>query len=101
MVYVNVCMKRADDAGNPDLFGIQGTPFCDAFHRNDNDSAGIMGGCRNFKGFEGHWTYFLGEFPIYSHRVDDQRMFRITIAQLIESGSCRQTEVINASRRRR
>jgi len=42
------------------------------------------------------WTYFLGKFPIYSHRVDDQRMFRLTIAQLIESGSCRQTEVINA-----
>ncbi len=42
------------------------------------------------------WTYFLGKFPIYSHRVDDQRMFRLTIAQLIESGACRQTEVINA-----
>jgi len=42
------------------------------------------------------WTYFLGQFPIYSHKVDDQRMFRLTIAQLIESGACRQTEVINA-----
>ena len=42
------------------------------------------------------WTYFLGQFPIYSHRVDDQRMFRLTIAQLIESGACRQTQVINA-----
>jgi transposase len=42
------------------------------------------------------WTYFLGRFPIYSHRVDDQRMFRLTIAQLIEAGACRQTEVINA-----
>lgn len=42
------------------------------------------------------WTYFLGKFPIYSHRVDDQRMFRLTIAQLIESGACRQTEMINA-----
>lgn len=42
------------------------------------------------------WTYFLGQFPIYFHRVDDQRMFRLTIAQLIESGACRQTEVINA-----
>lgn len=42
------------------------------------------------------WTYFLGKFPIYSHRVDDQRMFRLNTAQLIESGACRQTEVINA-----
>jgi len=45
---------------------------------------------------DGHWTYFLGEFPVYSHRVDDQRMFRLTIAQLIESGACRQKEVIKA-----
>jgi len=45
---------------------------------------------------DGRWTYFLGAFPIYSHRVDDQRMFRMTIAQLIESGTCRQTEVIIA-----
>lgn len=42
------------------------------------------------------WTYFLGEFPVYSHRADDQRMFRLTIAQLIESNACRQIEVINA-----
>jgi hypothetical protein len=42
------------------------------------------------------WSYFLGRFPIYSHRVDDQRMFRLATAQLIESGACRQTEVINA-----
>ena len=45
---------------------------------------------------DSRWTYFLGKFPIYSHRADDQRMFRLTIAQLIESGACRQTEVINA-----
>ncbi|MCP4395341.1 MAG: helix-turn-helix domain-containing protein, partial [Alphaproteobacteria bacterium] len=44
----------------------------------------------------GLWTYFLGEFPIYSHKADDQRMFRLTIAQLIESGACRQIEVIKA-----
>jgi transposase len=42
------------------------------------------------------WTYFLGAYPIYSHRVDDQRMFRLITAQLIESGACRQTEVIKA-----
>jgi transposase len=42
------------------------------------------------------WTYFLGKYPIYSHRGDDERMFRLTIAQLIESGACRQTEVIKA-----
>lgn len=40
------------------------------------------------------WTYFFGEHPIYSHRVDDQRMFRWVIAQLIESRLCRQAQVI-------
>jgi len=45
---------------------------------------------------DNQWVYFLGEFPIYSHRVEDQRMFRLTIAQLIESGACRQKEVIEA-----
>lgn len=39
---------------------------------------------------------FFRRIPIYSHRVDDQRMFRLTIAQLIESGACRQTEIIEA-----
>jgi len=28
---------------------------------------------------DGRWTYFLGKFPIYSHRADDQRMFRLTM----------------------
>jgi len=42
------------------------------------------------------WTYFLGQFPIYSHKVDDQRMFRLTIAQLIESGACKQIEAVKA-----
>jgi len=42
------------------------------------------------------WTYFLGEFPIYTHRGDDLKMFRLTIAQLIESGACRQMDIIKA-----
>lgn len=45
---------------------------------------------------EGSWHYFFGVYPIYSHRPDDQRMFRLTIASLIESGACRQIEVITA-----
>ncbi len=45
---------------------------------------------------ENRWTYFLGELPIYSHRPEDQRGFRLTIAQLVESGACLQTEVIKA-----
>ncbi len=40
------------------------------------------------------WTYFLGTYPIYSHKADDHNMFRFIIAQLINSGSCRQSQII-------
>ena len=45
---------------------------------------------------ENVWTYFLGSFPIYSHKEDNHRMFRFVIAQLIESGACKQTEIIKS-----
>jgi transposase len=45
---------------------------------------------------EERWTYFFGIYPIYSHIPDDHRMFRLTIALLIESGACRQIEIIAA-----
>ena len=40
------------------------------------------------------WTYFLGINPIYRHRADDRRMFRLTAAQLIDTGNCRPVEII-------
>jgi len=40
------------------------------------------------------WTYFLGTYPIYSHRKADQRMFRLITSQLVDSGACRQVDVI-------
>ena len=40
------------------------------------------------------WTYFLGLNPVYSHQADDHRMFRLVSALLIESGSCRQIDII-------
>ena len=40
------------------------------------------------------WTYFLATHPIYSHRKNDQRMFRLITSQLIDSGACRQVDVI-------
>ena len=40
------------------------------------------------------WTYFLGDYPIYSHKADDIALFRLTIAQLIDSGACRQVDII-------
>ena len=40
------------------------------------------------------WTYFFGGHPIFSHEADDHRMFRVITAQLIESGGCRQVDII-------
>ncbi len=45
---------------------------------------------------DGRWTYFLGVHSIYYHMAGNKTMFQLTIAQLIESGACRQIEVINA-----
>jgi transposase len=43
---------------------------------------------------EENWTYFHGTQPIYSHRQNDQRMFRFATSQLIDSGACRQADII-------
>ncbi len=40
------------------------------------------------------WTYFLGTYPIYSHRGDDRRMFRLISSQLIDAGACRHKDII-------
>lgn len=42
------------------------------------------------------WTYLLGMYPIYRHRAEDQRGFRLTIAQLVDAGTCRPSEVCEA-----
>jgi len=41
------------------------------------------------------WTYFLGGYPIHSHKADDRKMFRLVTSQLIDSGGCRQVDIIN------
>ena len=43
---------------------------------------------------EDRWTYFIGTYPIYSHKAKDLQMFRMVTAQLIESGSCRQVDIL-------
>jgi transposase len=42
------------------------------------------------------WTYFLATHPIYSHRKNDRRMFRLITSQLIDSGTCRQVDIRRA-----
>ena len=41
-----------------------------------------------------HWTYFLGTHPISRHAAGELRLFRLTAAQLIDSGACRPCQVI-------
>lgn len=43
---------------------------------------------------EERWTYFIGTYPIYSHNRTDQRMFRLTTSQMIDSGACRQVDIV-------
>ncbi len=42
------------------------------------------------------WTYFLGGHPVHFHKADDHKMFRLGTSQLIESGACRQVDIIKA-----
>jgi transposase-like protein len=43
-----------------------------------------------------HWTYLVGFYPVYRHRAEDLQAFRLTIAQLADSGACRPSELIKA-----
>ena len=38
-------------------------------------------------------TYFYSTHPIYSHKKEDCRMFRMITAQMVETGACRQRDI--------
>jgi hypothetical protein len=40
------------------------------------------------------WTYFVGTHSVYYHHADNVRLFRLVTAQLIESGACKQIDII-------
>jgi len=42
------------------------------------------------------WTYTVGLYPVYQHRAGDQSAFRLTIAQLANSGACKPVELLKA-----
>jgi transposase len=44
---------------------------------------------------EDKWVYFHGTHPIYSHEPNDKAMFRFIIAHLIDTGACRQVDILN------
>ena len=39
-------------------------------------------------------TYFMGMNPVYNHRTDNVKMFRLVTSQLIDSGACRHSHII-------
>jgi hypothetical protein len=41
------------------------------------------------------WTYYLGCYPIFTHPPDDLQQFRFFTSHLIDSGRCRQVDIIN------
>ena len=45
---------------------------------------------------EGHWFYFCGTQPVFQHREQDLRSFRMFTAQLCVQGACKQADIIKA-----
>ncbi|MEI6705368.1 MAG: putative transposase, partial [Deltaproteobacteria bacterium] len=43
---------------------------------------------------EERWTYFVGTHPIYWHHAKDTRSFLLTVSSLIDSGACRQVDIL-------
>jgi biotin operon repressor len=41
-------------------------------------------------------SYHLGLYPIYKHKANDDKHFRLISAQLLESGTCQQCEIVKA-----
>ena len=42
------------------------------------------------------YSYYLGLYPIYKHKANDDKHFRLISAQLLESGTCQQCEIVKA-----
>ncbi len=45
---------------------------------------------------DGEWTYYLSFWPIYTHSENDQNLFRLICALLLNSSICRQCELVKA-----
>ena len=44
----------------------------------------------------GEWMYYLGVRPVFAHDEQDHASFRMYTAQLIDQGSCQQSEIVRA-----
>jgi len=49
-----------------------------------------------FQRESGKVVYFYGHLPVFQHDVDDVRSFRLFTSQLIDRGTVRQVDVVNA-----
>ena len=43
---------------------------------------------------EDRWTYYMGLTPIYAHAADDHRLFRLFTSMMIDSGTCRHSDIV-------
>lgn len=43
-----------------------------------------------------HWFYFCGTQPVFQHREEDLRSFRMFTAQLCVQGACKQADIVKA-----
>jgi len=50
----------------------------------------------SFSKREGTVWYFHGCFPVFSHGEDDYASFRMYTSQLVETGQCRQVDIVRA-----
>jgi transposase-like protein len=49
-----------------------------------------------FEKRDGKVWYFHGCMPVFSHDVDDRATFRMYTSQLVETGQCKQVEIVRA-----
>ena len=47
-----------------------------------------------FEKRDGHVYYFHGGIPVFSHKEDDTKSFRMFVSQLVINGNCRQVDII-------
>jgi len=49
-----------------------------------------------FQKRDGMVYYFQGDLPVFSHAENDLKSFRLYTSQLVQSGNCKQVEIVEA-----
>ena len=76
------CQKEPGANPKPEEGAINQTllPIIPAGATPINDRVGVFNQ-------DGHWIYLVGMHPVYRHVAGDLRSFRLTVAQLVDSGA--------------